>query len=704
MKKISPWIQTALLTFAAICLFGVLVGTNSHVDVEETLLQYGPAILIASLLILVGHGFRIQRTRTLLRAAGVESGFKGQVAPLAVGLMLNALVPFKLGEFVRAILISRSLNISKLYALAVVVVERLMDIALTGWAFSFALMILGEESLLRWLPVSLSAGLAATLSLLALTLAVKENRYIFALISRISSLFNKSLEYRIQHSTYSVIHGYQVFLKSETETIRYLGNFVVSWVFYIAASFTLVSWVLGKAPNFFELLSPFVAGNNLVSSPGAAEYSASIADLLKTPGATNLEDLKLAAFGVALWISLQGLVILFGLLAMPILAGSSNQQLRKISEKSVKIDRASPPARNLSSFIELYFERQDLARNFHAEDVRGESEVIGFFKGGSDAITALIRKSDQLRVRKTIDLGKREKLRNQYLWLRNHQSNPRIVSAIEERTTPSLYSIDLEYSPNAVPFFDYIHSQPLSVSESLLDDVLDLISDNVWQIDLESDGLAALDSYLNSRLFRRLEGALSSSQVLREIYGAKTVEINGVPFENLGTLLDEILGTAAGRARLAKHRVNLSMHGDLTVDNLLVDMVTKTPIVIDPSDDNEFRSTVLDYARMHQSLAGGYEFCNQYEGKPEVKVNFETSKAEIRFFDYKTRAYDSLDARLLVHAKASLTASEFESLNFFTGVFFARMLDHRVKINAGTAPIYYAKAVQFLSEYLKEAQ
>lgn len=659
-------------------------------------------LVFTTALVLAGHSLRIQRTRILLRAASIESKFTSHTRPLFIGLAANVFLPLKIGEVFRAVLLARDLHISKIYSFAVIAVERLLDVALVSVLFIFAKLAVKSNWMPLFTEIAWVSAFVSLALLIFLSLAIRENKLVFSAIAWLSRAFNSSIEYRIQHSMYAVIHGYQVFLKSRVTVIKYFAYFLGSWLLYVAAVGVIATSIFGAGTNFFDVISPLVAGANLLDGSTLTAFTNSLNELLNSGIKGSHTTNSLMIFATATWLSLQAAVAVIGAIAITSLVAAKQTPLTKPKANSGSmIDRSKPQSQRLKSFIELYFDRHQLAANFHIDDVTGKSKPIGFFKGGSDAITALVEDSGKLLVRKTVDISHKEKLRGQYLWLRRNDGTPFVVRALGEKTTKSLYSIDLEYRRDSKPFFDYVHSNPLSSSAALLRGIFENLSRNIWNIQGEIADKSCLDVYLDNRLFSRVEKALSLDDDLIRISRAQNLLINGVRHRNLPELLSVIGRQSTWLPELYTFRPNSQMHGDLTVDNVLFLEIGQTALLIDPSDDNELRSTALEFARTLQSLEGGYEFLNDLNQAPEITFNDQEDTVIINFPEAKSKNYSELAEVVRKIATKILTPHEYKTLDFHVGIFFARMLDHRVNINPKTAPIDYCLAVRYLDNYLQ---
>ncbi len=124
-----------------------------------------PALLI----FLVGLGVRTFAWRTLLQEA---AGPKKTFFALNEGYLLNNLLPFRLGEFGRAFLLSRSAGIGFLRVLSSIAVERIFDLSLVVGVLLITLpFVVGAQEWAR--PAALSMGTALLLVFIFLHLLAR---------------------------------------------------------------------------------------------------------------------------------------------------------------------------------------------------------------------------------------------------------------------------------------------------------------------------------------------------------------------------------------------------------------------------------------------------------------------------------------------------------------------------------------------------
>ena len=119
-----------VIIFGALSI-GLLVYVFSSTDSElvvETLLSVQPDLLAGGfLLMFLSYPFRAQRWRYLLLP--VEwVGFNSSFRATAIGFATNALLPGRVGEVVRPLVLARREKLSATSAFATIVIERLLDL------------------------------------------------------------------------------------------------------------------------------------------------------------------------------------------------------------------------------------------------------------------------------------------------------------------------------------------------------------------------------------------------------------------------------------------------------------------------------------------------------------------------------------------------------------------------------------------------
>jgi len=685
--------------------FSSALAWTEHGDVEPA-----ACVVVACVLLVAGHLLRAQRTRIAVNNA-YPGPFSAHFGALSIGFLFNALLPFKLGELIRTWLLARKLRISLLYTLCVILLERLLDVVLISALFLVGVLLGPWSSKPMATGLAIASLLISSLLLIAFLAVVGGNRTAVRAVAFVSSLFNTRIQGRLQFSSWTVIYGFQRLRGQPRLIAAYLGTFLLSWACYFAATATLVigfSGIAWTAPDVVAAtVGPFVPGSSWlwpVSVDGIDSLvSSSIPQLDALPRGDRLAFDTAAWFVITMPIAVIGAVWVFIYSVLP--SRTQESAALQLPDYSNKLDRFASPGRGLPGFLGAYFRGENLVHVLHELEVRGDLTLVRMFKGGSNAVTILSQQHGELTVKKVVPSQHADKLKMQYDWLVRHRHLPRIVQPLAEERGEDYYAISLDYLPTSVPLFDYVHTRSLGESKARLREVWEFMAEHVYPTVRDQKpgrGAEVLDSYVRDRLLGRLDVVTQVHEALATARSAPTLTVNGTEYRNFDAVMSEIRANATAWADLAAFRVCDTIHGDLTVDNILVDSATDQVIVIDPSDDNQVRGPVLDFARHLQSLGFGYEFLNMDDAPVHVQVLPGGGHA-VEYTDVRSAQYAELERYVREEiAPTILSAAEQRSLLFHAGLFYGRMLSHRVVIDPENALKYYGTCVVALNRFIAQ--
>tara|TARA_Y100000588_G_scaffold286818_2_gene304821 strand:+ start:2803 stop:3819 length:1017 start_codon:yes stop_codon:yes gene_type:complete len=338
MRKI---IRTIILVTLSIALLVFVFSRADRSLVVDALLSASPNLLVFGLLLMfLSYPFRAQRWRYLLRP--VEPvGFNSSFRATTIGFAINALLPGRVGELVRPLVLARREKLSATSAFATVVIERLLDllvvcVVLLCFAVSGFQNSSGGDELL--------AAMRSTLLILSL-LAVGGLGFVFyaAFQPDWSARLNKRLHVAESGGIkYRTIVAFQRFLEG-LAIIRDRGSFFLALVWSIplwltmAVSVWCVSTAFGVIVTVNEaalLLAMIFVGVSLPTPAGVGGYHAAY-----QLGATTLFGAsadKAVGAGLVLHLFSFGPVIFLGLFFMV----QEGLWFGNIKEMVAKIDKS----------------------------------------------------------------------------------------------------------------------------------------------------------------------------------------------------------------------------------------------------------------------------------------------------------------------------------------------------------------------------
>lgn len=690
-----------ILIAAALVLVGMGIYSTSFLSAVSHYFSTHPEVLVlvilAVIIQLVGHWFRAMRTKLVLDQAAASS-MRFQFGALSVGYLFNALLPLRFGELIRAFLIAKRLRISFLYTFASVVIERSIDVI-----FLTILIVLGTLAVRgahgkELLLISLVAVLVAFILLYGLLLLKSENKYLLSFISKFTGMFNTSISNKLRFKVWSLIFGLQNFFNNPSLVRRYLLYAALSWVCYFLSSAVVVMTLLnpqdtiGVAANS---VSPYVTSFNFAD---AGSYHQLASFLSGQFSSENLE-----AYAQVMWVVLTIPMAVIGLLAL-VLFRTGGKGIAVHTNNDIyanKLLRHADISQEFPAFLETYFKGSNLSHILHKIELTGELSLVKFFKGGSDAITVLALKGDKLFVKKIVPAEYADRLRVQYEWLKKQNRKKLIVDVLAEHRADDYYAIDLSYDPEQISLFEYIHTHSLHQSKKAIDNVLSYVMKNIYSLQTETVNTRERDVYVEERLMKKMKGAVAVNEDLQQIINEKKIKINGELYDGFYTIMEKIKSNKQAWLDVATYRKSAVIHGDLTIDNILMDPRTDKPFIIDPSDDNQIRGPIIDFARHSQSLVAGYEFLNSDD--EAVKARMSGKLIEINYHDRRSAAYMQLNEYLQnTLVPKYLTKTEQRTILFHAGLLYGRMLAHRVMINPHNTLKYYAVCVVLLNRFYRQ--
>jgi hypothetical protein len=167
----------------------------------------------------------------------------------------------------------------------------------------------------------------------------------------------------------------------------------------------------------------------------------------------------------------------------------------------------------------------------------------------------------------------------------------------------------MEYIPSAKEFHDVADSLQKNELSNLFKSVLNRINEFHNKFRLESSSNLKLDDYFEMKVKKNLEYIFSQDSIL--VDGTLT-SINGQLWNSRYL---EVVNNYELFAREIKYANQSVIHGDLTIENILIDVKKKNLseawFLIDPNPASTFSSPLNDYSKLLQSLHLGYESINR---------------------------------------------------------------------------------------------
>lgn len=643
--------------------------------------------VVALVLQFIGHLIRSYKMKVFMKPT-VSTSTKLQFRALSVGYLFNTLLPFRIGELIRAQVVAYTKSISFAYSFATIVIERLFDLALL-LIFAAVLVSVGVFPI-EVVPYLVTASFLGFLVALLIVAMIAEYPPLMRLVYKTSGLLNSALKVKSRFKYWTVMYGLRQSITTK-RLVAYAGLTLLMWVLYVASVWVLLVALTGSVADGKYAVIPFYATSIPSGPANMGAYSNIYYELTDNNSGLKIQALATWAFLVAP----MGFVGLYNLIRTKVPVWRKLQQDAGKNDLVNKLSRKKDISRDMELFLEHYFKGNTLSKIINRRERGKDFRLLRFFKGGSDAVTILVNKRNKSIVEKIIALELKDRLQAQYVWLKRYKDK-NIVRVFEDDTAKDYYAIELEYNSDNEMFFDYMHRSSLEESKRVLDETWATLNRTVHKKSKKVVNTKGVKEYIDKHFYQCLDKSLSASSDLEAVVRQKTIKINGKEYTNAFALMEKILSDKAIIKDLASYSSSGDVHGDVAVDNILVDRTSGKVTLIDPAPDgNIINGRVFDFGKNLQSLYCGYEFLFRSTDPAALGEDGSISYKDQRSSRY-VQLCDYVQNEL---SKKYLTKAEQRAILFHAGVLLIRRLKHQVYQDPQLTLSMYAAGVKTLNDF-----
>ena len=636
----------------------------------------GLYFVLALVLVLVGHAFRLLRWEQFIRI--YERPLRGQMLRgMAGGYALNFVLPFHLGDAFRAVYTGRRMKSGIGFALATVIMDRFLDVWFVAFGFiAFRLLGLGGA------PVDGAARYYLVFSLLlvlGLVLVVALRDFLKKICLAFCGLFNDTLKLDGMMFFWSLINTFKDL--GRVKIGRLVVNTLLMWAAYLG-SYTALAAALTVAGEPMQLVDVF----GLLFGRTAADFAALL------PGGALGTAAPAARWLLLAWFVLPLLAMWAATLLPEGVRGAMNQatQAAPAGESYLNL-LPQADEHDRAVFLSRYFglENKDYVKRFLQMN-RGIT-ILEDYSAGSNATTMLCMDTQSTFYRKYAFGKDGAKLAEQLDWLRAQQGRLPLCDILRSEEADGCCWYDMVYDPQAVGLFRYLHSNPVEKSTAILREVLDTLEEKLYRPTARPADMEKIEQYIDKKVDANLQ-KLRDARSLRELMAADTIWVNGVEYKNLHQLA-WLFDRERLKTLFAADPVG-TIHGDLTIENIICRLNPGANggwYLIDPNTGNLHESPFLDYGKLLQSLHGGYEFMMM---TPRCTVQ----ENHIDFQLTRSAAYDTLFEAVCDDLRARCGAAGLHSILAHELIHWLRLMPYKLNKDKKRAPMFYAGLVMVAND------
>lgn len=595
------------------------------------------------------------------------------IKALSVGYLLNYILPFKLGDLVKAYLAGRKMKSGRALGLSTVIVDRFFDIVCVGLIFA-GLAVNKHGGV--WSKVSVYVILAGGLLLAALVIFFCRN-YIKKVVKNIATIFNSNLEIHILQVSWALIWNFKdIFQKISKKML--LITTIGMWCGYLSSYFFFAGFlsVLGNGMTWSDVFIMLFAENGLKES--------TMVTMLMSGDLTNH----------IIYVMLYMLIPLFVLLGLsmyyPVKQRGNNDEYENYLNLLPHLD----PKERLV-FLENYFSGSNREYINNYLKINQGVSIIRDFSAGSNATTMLCMDEKKTFFRKYAFGEAGEKLYEQILWLEENADILAVPKILNQEKTELYCFYDMPFNPNAVGLFEYAHSMPIDNTWEIIKNVLKCLESSIYKMNIRPADCTTIEKYISSKVDKNIK-KIQDSKYIKKLLQYDRIIINGVEYNNFGYYKKYL--TLEYLKKLFANDTYAVIHGDLTIENIICTRDENGRddfYIIDPNTGNVHDSPNLDYGKLLQSIHGGYEFLMATK---EVKVEAN----RINFLFTRSSAYAELHERLRGYMQSNFGLERTKSIYFHEIIHWLRLMPYKIEKDGKRAILFYAGMIMVMNDVVEK--
>ena len=627
-------------------------------------------LIVAIITLSLAHFIKILRWRLFIEIYE-EPRNRNLIQALSFGYLINLFFPFRvIGDFFRAIYSGRKMKNSYSLSFSTVIVDRILDIITVGILFYifYIFSIYNKQIEKSFRFYMLFSVLIISLIILFYFL----KRYIKIISLKVASLFNANIELNILKFMWALIWNFKdIFLKINKFKILIITTLM--WLLYTFSYYLFSLFLLNQNYNFrlvdifFLLFSKDIFGTDFL-----------------------LIEKKVSIF---FYIYMITPIIIMLLISKFFTIKTYSKKNHREVEDYFNLFPNQDNKEKLE-FLRKYFLDKDKSYIDNYLKINQKITIIRDFSAGSNATTMLCMKKDEIFYRK-YSFEDIEKLYEQVEWIiENKKRKLPLPEIIRKEKTNKYCYYDMLYKPSSIPLFEYIHSTPFEETWEMIENILKKLEEVLYTNKLRKADTESINKYIDLKVRDNIT-KIYDSKILKKLLRYDEVIINGKSYKNLSYYLKYL--SKEYLYNIFKDDIYSDIHGDLTIENIICNLNTMEEkyYIIDPNSENINNSANLDYAKILQSIHGGYEFMMR-------TYDISVEENQINFLFIKSQAYSYLYKKLNEYMNSKFKKEKIRSIYFHEIVHWLRLIPYKLKKDGKRALIFYSGLLMILNDVIEK--
>ena len=626
-------------------------------------------LLTAALLcVSVGHIFKTMRWALYISVYELADK-KLLLKTLSLAQTVNAILPIRLGDLIRILLVGKKLQNGYSLSIATVITDLVVDL-ITVSLILFALIPFSYENTLL-IHLSKIYILLLISVFIGAFILVKYRVLTKKLIAKISSIFNEKIEFSLLYVSYLTISSFKDLLHNINK-LKFSAYTLLMWFFYLFAYylFSKSLQIIDIYYSFTDIFVMLFSGINVISSSNEI---------------------------IIYWSLFLLLPLLFCFIISELFFNKRelSKRYRIVLPQMTKSDKLA--------YLQTYYSSENREHLQSYLDINSDVTIVEDKSAGSNASTVIALKNGKLYYRKYAFDDDGLKLKEQIKWIESNCNLIPLPAIIEKKFSANFTCYDMPDYPSSMNMFRYIHTRPVENAWGIIKRALDDLRLNLHAKSYNKSSKNAIRKYLQDKLFNNILKIQKSSKVISSLEQYKFLIVNGI---NLPTLsfYNNFLTMDEFSKILSEDKCS-EIHGDFTIENIVCLMdggqidtsdyynkiIPNDYYFIDPNTGNIHNSTYLDYSKLLQSLHGNYEFLMMVK-------DVDISKNNVIYTTMESDAYVKLYEKYKNYLKEFFTPKQIKSIYYHEIIHWLRLLPYKINQNEKLSVVFYTGLLKVIND------
>ncbi|MBQ9181609.1 MAG: flippase-like domain-containing protein [Bacilli bacterium] len=627
------------------------------------------SLIIGILTLVCAHLLRVYRWRQFIEVYEKPND-KRLIRSLSIGYAINFFAPFHIGDIFRAFYSGKKMKNGVIFSISTIIVEYFLDIFFVAIIFStFYLLTLKNN------VISSSIIFYISFVVLFIFLGIiifKHNKYVKKIAYSISGIFNEKIELKLLKLFWALISSFKDIVE-KLNKIKLILTTILMWSLYLC-SYSLLAYAIkinaSKSFNVVDIFTSFFSMKTFIKPTLYISF--------------NMFDKY--SYIMVIYIVISLLLLFITSFFFKFNQTESNKEYLELLPHINPKDRLT--------FLESYFsaENKEYFKNYLK--INRDISILQDYSAGSNATTMLCTDDSGMFFRKYSFGNDSEKLWDQIKWLHAHEKKLVLTKILRENHGIGYCYYDMPYRSDAVGCFNYVHSNTLDKGWRVIEMVLDDLDKNLHQINVRKSDPNLIKNYIDKKVTDNIK-IMENSKELKNIMKYDTIFINGKEYKNLKQFKKYFKYEYL--YNLFKDDVYADLHGDMTIENIIClndDKLSKPYYIIDPNTGNVHDSPNLDYAKLLQSLHGGYEFLMH-----TTSVEFHHN--HINYLHTQSSIYDELFKKYKEYLESKFSRQKVKSIFFHEIIHWFRLMPYKIRKDSSRAVLFYAGMIKVINDVIE---